>query len=381
MKVLFASLRNTSHFLPLVPFIRACRARGHEVAVAAPEDLRERVQGAGAALLAVAHPGDEGLRPFWMRMREVAPADANRVVVSEIFAGICARTALPSLLELAPSFRPDVIVRESMEFASLIAAERLGIPHARVGIIARGAERELLSVAAPALDELRAGVGLPADPSARALAEEPVLTLFPASFDDHPAEGPVLRFRATRASARPLPSYWPNSAGPLVYVTFGTVVGGMDVLRSAYRVALEAVRTLPARVLLTVGNDLPLDALGEVPSHVHVERFVPQDDVLPHAAAVVCHGGSGTVLGTLAAGVPMVVSPMFADQPYNAARVQALGAGLALATGANDPAALRAALDRVLAEPSFRTAAERLAAEIGALPVVDEAALALERLR
>jgi len=102
--------------------------------------------------------------------------------------------------------------------------------------------------------------------------------------------------------------------------------------------------------------------------------------VIPHAAAVICHGGSGTVLGALAGGVPLVVAPMFADQPFNAARVAAAGAGIALPTKQATAATLRQALVRVLEEPSFRLEARRLGQEIALLSSVDEAPAALERL-
>ena len=117
-----------------------------------------------------------------------------------------------------------------------------------------------------------------------------------------------------------------------------------------------------------------------MPANVHVERFVPQDDVLPHAQAVLCHGGSGTVLGALAAGVPLVVVPMFADQPYNAERVAAAGAGLAIPQQEAGPENVRQALMRVLGEDSFRASAQNIASEMGALPPVEDAGLALERL-
>ncbi|HVJ15115.1 MAG TPA: nucleotide disphospho-sugar-binding domain-containing protein, partial [Polyangiaceae bacterium] len=126
--------------------------------------------------------------------------------------------------------------------------------------------------------------------------------------------------------------------------------------------------------------DLPLELLGEVPAHVHVERFVPQHEILPHARAVLCHGGSGSVIGALSAGAPMVVAPMFADQMANAERVGALGAGLGLPKRTEAPAELERELATVLEGDSFRVAAQAVAAEIAALPSVDEAALELERL-
>lgn len=77
---------------------------------------------------------------------------------------------------------------------------------------------------------------------------------------------------------------------------------------------------------------------------MRVERHVPLADVLPRCAAVVTHGGSGTVVAALAAGVPCVVLPMGADQPWNADRVAALGTGLVLDAVTAAPAAVRAAL-------------------------------------
>jgi UDP:flavonoid glycosyltransferase YjiC (YdhE family) len=97
--------------------------------------------------------------------------------------------------------------------------------------------------------------------------------------------------------------------------------------------------------------------------------------VLPHAAAVVCHGGSGTVLGALAAGVPMVVVPFGADQPHNAQRIAAMGAGLAM-PGAT-AVTLRTAIERVLAEAAFHDSARRLAGEIASLPSLERAVDAL----
>jgi MGT family glycosyltransferase len=191
--------------------------------------------------------------------------------------------------------------------------------------------------------------------------------------DPNTAGAPMRRFREPRKTPAPLTDYWGGRKDPLVYLTLGTVVGTMGDLHSAYRVALQAVAGLPIRVLLTTGADLPSDALGTVPDNVHVEKFVPQDDILPLAAAVICHGGSGTVIGTLAAGVPMVVVPQFADQPTNAQRVQALGAGLALPTRTATASELRAALLRVLEDGSFRAAAAKLSVEIAGLPAIDAA--------
>src|SRR5262249_41215577 len=116
------------------------------------------------------------------------------------------------------------------------------------------------------------------------------------------------------------------------------------------------------------------------PQHVHVERFVPQAAVLPHVQLVLSHGGSGTVLATLAHGLPMVLIPMGADQPWNGDRCAALGLGRVLDPVAATPADIRASAGDVLDDPSYRNAARRLAHAMQELPDPEAAVLALERL-
>jgi UDP:flavonoid glycosyltransferase YjiC (YdhE family) len=124
--------------------------------------------------------------------------------------------------------------------------------------------------------------------------------------------------------------------------------------------------------------------LGALPPNVHAERWRAQADVLEQAAVVLCHGGSGTTLGALAAGVPLVIVPLFADQPYNAAAVASAGAGIAVeplgaATGAtirvltreDDEERIWDAVATVLADPSYREVAVRIADEQRSVASVD----------
>ena len=78
---------------------------------------------------------------------------------------------------------------------------------------------------------------------------------------------------------------------------------------------------------MTIGRHVDPDALGPLPANVRVERWVDQGEVMPHAAAMVGHGGSGGTLAALAAGVPIAFLPQFVDGPANAARVDGAGRG------------------------------------------------------
>jgi MGT family glycosyltransferase len=239
-------------------------------------------------------------------------------------------------------------------------------------------EEIIPALAADALDELRRAAGLPATGTSFLIAE-PVFSAFPASLDDASpgVVQPPVRVRMPEDRSRAAPATWtpPNDERPLVYVTFGTIVGTSPALCGVYRTALEAIASLPVSALLTTGRGMKDGTLGAIPANVHVEEWVPQRDVMARAAAVVCHGGSGTVRGSLAAGVPMVVVPQGADQPHNARRIGAVGAGLAV-PGA-DAGILGSAVARVLAVADFRRAARRIADKIAAMPPVEAAVAAM----
>jgi MGT family glycosyltransferase len=129
-----------------------------------------------------------------------------------------------------------------------------------------------------------------------------------------------------------------------------------------------------------VGSEIDPGELGPVPGNVHVERYIPQSVVLPQCSAVVSHGGSGSVLGALAHGRPMVLLPMGADQPLNAARCEALGVGRVLDALRATPETVREAVSAVLSDRTYRAAAEGIRDEIAALPDWKHAVTLLERL-
>jgi MGT family glycosyltransferase len=185
----------------------------------------------------------------------------------------------------------------------------------------------------------------------------------------------------------PLPDWWDGDGSVLVFISFGTVAGRLPVGSMVYRAACEAVAGLPVRALLTMGRTRDPAELGDVPANVHVETWVDQQVALGHAGLVVCHGGAGTTFGALAAGVPLVVVPLMADQPTNGRLVYQSGAGLLVETdGAGSPpeaqagvtaARIRSAIRTVLADPSYATAARRVADEMAAMPALDRVAASL----
>ena len=154
----------------------------------------------------------------------------------------------------------------------------------------------------------------------------------------------------------PLPTACQNDGRPLVLVSLSTLDQGQATLMESILVALGS---LPVRALVTLGPALAA-ARFTAPPNVMLETFVPHGSVLPRATAVITQCGLGTVMKALAHGVPLVCIPLVGDQADNAARIEALGAGVRLPSDA-DPSRIRKAIEQVLTDRRFRTAAQRFA--------------------
>ncbi|MET8846470.1 nucleotide disphospho-sugar-binding domain-containing protein [Amycolatopsis sp. NPDC004625] len=169
---------------------------------------------------------------------------------------------------------------------------------------------------------------------------------------------------AERVALRPVPFAEPGGfRGPLIYLTLGTAFGTAEVLETA----IEGLATLGTPVVVATGGV----SLGPQPAHVTAHAWVPQAAAIARADLVVHHGGSGTTLGALAAGVPQLVLPQGADQFANAEALLAAGAAVRLLPGELSADAVAEQARKAFA---CREAARAIAAEIAAMPSPDEVA-------
>jgi len=380
VRILFTFVGGSGHFDPLVPIARAARAAGHVAAVSGRPGMIPRIEAAGFPAFAT---GPDGGDPD-QRLPLLPPsAEREDAVLRDGFAGHLARTRAAAILDLCAAWLPDLIVCDEVDFGAMIAAERLRLPYASVVVIASGAfvRTELLS---GKLNELRAEHGLPPDPDLTMLSRYLVLAPGPPSYRD-----PVHPLSATAHAIRPLvpapaegdelPTWITEGEGaPLVYFTLGTVfnIESGDLFARV----IAGLRELPIGLVVTVGRQIDPAELGPQPANVRIERFIPQALLLPHCDLVVSHGGSGSVIGALAHGLPMVLIPMGADQLLNGARCHDLGVARVLDPIAATPAEAAGAVSDVLRDPTRRRNALRLQAEIADLPGPDHAVALLERL-
>ncbi|MFN2607588.1 MAG: glycosyltransferase [Acidimicrobiales bacterium] len=371
MRVLCSCLPGYGHLHPMVPLARALQAAGHEVAFATESRFCPRAEHAGF----VAFPA--GIGPGKVLDRTLArpdvappgPEGAWRFG-AQMFAGVAAPAKVPDLMRAVEAFRPALVVHDVTDFAGPVAAAAAGLPwvaHSLGPLF----PMEFARAAADLVGPLWEAWGVAPGPLGGMLSA-PYLDICPASLQSPEASelGPVavgmrpVPFDAVAGEA--LPSWAEALApGPTVYVTLGTLDNDAPGVIEA---AVEGVRDRAANVVVTVGPNRDPAELGPQPPHVHVERYLPQSALFPRCDLVVGHGGSGTTLAALAAGLPLLLLPQGANQFWNAERCAALGAGLRLLPDEVNPAAVAAAADALLGEPGFRRHAGRLAAEIAAMP-------------
>lgn len=374
MRVLCSTTANDGHFGPLLPFAQACVAAGHEVRVAAPVSYGPAVKREGLTPEPFADAPRDVIGPLMARLPDMTFEDANDVVVREVFGRIDAQAALPGLLESVERWRPDLVLRESAELASLAAAERFGVPHVHVCVGMHEVATRFAEAIVDPLDELGRHAGVTGPQLTDALAAETVISVIPEALDcpsgDVPAQvHSFRRFHQPIVASEDRPTGWGNPDLPLVYVTFGSVAGSLAPFAGVFREALDALASLDASVVMTTGRRFDIDSLGAVPPNAQVMPWLPQEQVMSHAAATLGHGGLGTTLGAVAAGIPQAVAPLFSfDQVVNGDHIASVGAGLVVEPGPAAVTRAAAELPDLMANPSYTESARRMAAAMRDLP-------------
>ncbi|MFI6069196.1 glycosyltransferase [Micromonospora sp. NPDC051227] len=378
MRVLFSNVPSFGHFLPLLPLIRAFRRQGHDVAVVTAAGMTPLLAPEGIELLP-AGPMPDVLFAEVGRKLGINPAtEPIPEAVAEFFAGVRVDLTADEAFAQAKSWRPDLIVNEMLDFVGPLVAAGLDVPLATLAFgpaVPAEFTDPLIAVVRSRYEER----GLPAPQ--RVQAGRWLLDTCPPGLQ---FEGFAAPQAVERIALRPEPHQAPDvSTGghtppaggrPRVLVSFGTVFADPAVVGPL----LGALTDVDVDVLATLGLDGKPEDYQLDSERVEFSPFVPLAQLLGNVSAVITHGGAGTTLGTLARGIPMVVVPQGADQFIQADRVAASGAGLALMPGQADPAAIAAALRRLLDEPTFTEAARRIGAEVATMPSPDEIA---ERLR
>jgi UDP-N-acetylglucosamine:LPS N-acetylglucosamine transferase len=356
MKVLFTAQPDDGHLLPLMPLADAFRAQGHTVLFATGPEGHRLVEGSGHHVRSAGLSRAQRLNlAAHLRAPGLQPRDLATFALGTLFTRLCAPQMTADLLSLSQEYPADLLIHESAEFAAPLVSALTGEPavHHSYGVLR---PEPLQAMATEAMASVWDSFGLPMPPHA-GMFSHGYLDVCPPSLQ----AAHIDRYRDVRLAIRSVSrSAKYTESPPLVLITVGTVFHRTPGLIESL---LAACGSLPAQVLCTTGPGTDPLALA-VPANATVVEYVPLAQMLPRCSVVVSHGGSGTMLGALAHGIPLVLLPQGADQFINAEAVSAAGAGLLV----NAPTEVTAAVLTALTDPAVRSVAEDLAREIAALP-------------
>lgn len=382
MRVLLTCHPATSHFHTMGPLARTAVENGWDVAFATAESFSGEIEAAGFRVFPCGldwfeGKPDVGAGAFEYRalLDRIAPRSAASVAdspfVKEMFAGLAATRMVPELVRLIADWKPDLLLRSSLEHGAAIASERTGVPC----VVVEALNTVRFNVDAE-LARLRETMGLPIGEAwMRRMCEgDGYLTAWPQALRGLPLpEGARIYAYDPFDTPAPVPEWFDRPASePLVLTTLGTVMGGSPIHRrfsrrslgELYDLIAEGLSSKPVRHALTVG------ASGSpVEDHRRFAApYLPHSAILPRCSVVITHGGIGSLVKALFHGLPVLVIPLGADNPENAKRVVEAGCGMTIAADALTPADVGASIEALLTDPKYRERARAIAAELRAEP-------------
>jgi len=408
------------HINPIVPIVRELVSRGHEVRWYTGEQFRIKVDLSGATWCrmkrAVSYYGTQGMDAFPERM---ALLGVDRVIwdIENVFIPDAAKQA-DDLADILADFPADAILCDTMFLGAPFLHEKgggppwakfnitvLGVPDTAgnapplglglqpgEGVVARARNRSLHWMADNVLfrkthqkyRDARVAYGLPEDN--RTLTDDvlsPYLWLqgtapsFEYPFTNLPPQvhfvGSILPPDASFS--------WPAlhkeielKERPVVLVTQGTIAVDANDLIKPVCAALATEDVLV--VATTAGSAVNM----ATPENVRLASFLPYSQVLPYVDVLVTNGSYGTVQHALTYGVPMVACGTTEDKIEVCARIEWSGAGIRLKGSPPQETQIRNAVRRVLTDPSFKTAAQRIQSDLRKHDGPNEAVALLEEL-
>ncbi|TDC41955.1 DUF1205 domain-containing protein [Actinomadura sp. KC345] len=372
MRALFVASPGLGHLFPTVPLAQALRAAGHDVRYATG-GLSVAASDAGFTVVD-ATPGLDYLKVYMpddtSAEEDGDPVDGNPMFAEDPedaqLARLFARVSgvmVDGVLEAARSWSPDLVVAPPLQGAGALAASALGLPLAELRLGSYDSGSGLRAMLREAMDADYERHGVTGAPAATA-----PISVLPPSFtallppERRSRDAWPMRHVPYNGGAV-LPGWLlERPARPRIAVTLGTIEaqwGGIAVLRPL----IAAAGGVDAEFVVTLGGgDATL--LGPLPDNVRTVEWAPLDALLESCAAIVHHGGSGTTMTAVAAGIPQCVLPRGSYQQTGGEVIPRRGIGLIADADSIGAAECQA----LLKDEGMRDAAEQAREELRSMP-------------
>lgn len=353
---------------PTLGVVRELVRRGHQVKYYSYEPFRAVIEAAGADFVPCdAYDAQLGLTPKDGERIGKDLAFSTHVLVETTLAlndMVCRDMA---------AWQPDCIVADSMAAWGKAVALKLGLPfvsstttfafNQESAKIMKQSFRELLAffLSMPRINKdvrrLQA-TGYPVKNVLELIQnDENTHTIVYTSPEFQPcAESFSDKYAFVGPSVRPAREKVEKTHDRLVYISMGTVVNDRLEL---YKNCIAALAEEDVQVILSVGDQVDITAMGPLPANISVYPQVDQIAVLEKADAFLSHCGMNSASESLYFGVPLLCCPQTKEQGGVAARVTALGAGMVLEN--TSQSAIKAAVKLLLSDTKFKENAEKIA--------------------
>ena len=374
MHIAVVSLGAFGHVNPTLSLVTELVNRGVRVTYFTTENFKNIVEPTGAKFVAV---------PSWMAQQsgqQEGGADEDvGATVPFLFLNE-AGGAIDSILEVLKEDKPDAIVHDFAGIAGTIAADALKVPN--VMLYTSYPSNESYSMAAsfesvPASHPLRVAAdqiaeGFVAKYGCRKMTVKEIfdgqgdfnLVMMQKRLVPHNESfGDNFVFTGVQIGKRTAFGSWkaPDNGKPLLYSSLGTAFNNWP---EYYPILFDAVRDLDINVFAALGSIDPA-SLKDIPANVEVGQMVPQLDILSQASVFITHAGMGGTGEAIYYGVPMIAIPQMEEQAITARQIEKLGLGTAfLDKNAITSESLKAAIVKLLTEPSYKATAEEFSADM-----------------
>ncbi|MBB5958535.1 glycosyltransferase (activator-dependent family) [Saccharothrix tamanrassetensis] len=417
MRVLLTANPGTSIFMSMAPLGWALRTAGHEVRFASQPFFADTITQAGLTAVPVGRSSDFSRILTSMGITEEAveearsglsePYDVVEDPENATWEGVFPPyeteverykyetfPIIGGLVQFALAWKPDLVVWEPFTYAGPIAAKACGAAHARLlwGVDVYGPTREIFlrlkdgQPAAAREDPLADWLGGYGRKHGFEFTEDMTTGNFtidqlPASLQAETGLPSVPMRFVPYGGAATVPKWlWAQPERPRIALTLGTTAtehfAGYTV---DIQDVLDALADLDVEVVATVAEH-EQGKLARVPDNARLLSYVPLHALAPTCAAVINHAGGGTLTTFALHAVPQLTLPHHFDEPILARKLAEQGAGLVLGTAEANGRTIREAVQRLLGEPGFREGADRLRAELLAMPSPNEVVPRLEEL-
>jgi UDP:flavonoid glycosyltransferase YjiC (YdhE family) len=368
MRIVFSSRPAFGHVFAIAPLAAAARAAGHEVIFASGESFLPRLESWGFETRKVGEAIDWGFRRAATRFPELLQPERPEFG-ARMFVDILGPRSFEDMTAVIEEAGPDLVVYEATDVGAGVAAAAAGVPAACHSLSVW--VTDFMDAIGSRLRSFWAEVG--SEPSVDITVGDVFLDIWPPSMQSDEVsqatdERWLLRPLTWGDESADVPAWIEEVDGPLVFVSLGTIFWGKELLTKV----VEGLADVDCDALVLAGVDATPDDFDVKSDRLRVTGFVNQKEILRHADVVVHHGGAGTMLGSLAQGLPALVLGQGADRPHTAASLEASGAGIRLEPDEATPQDIAGAVTQLINEDRYRVRAGAIKSEMEAMPLPEE---------